>query len=66
MKFATAGTRTSEWWLTIATIVAIVVLALAGKADGATLGAIAAASTGYSVSRGLYKSGTATQDEGVS
>lgn len=53
---ATPGTRTTEFWLAVAVIVAALVLTLASKISGDVgMGAIASAGGLYALSRGLAK-----------
>lgn len=59
----TPGIRTSEFWLTIASMVALVVLAVVepGLRDQAFY-AVAAVVAGYTASRGLTKAGASRTD----
>lgn len=50
------GWMTTEFWLSVVGVVALVVLCLADKVDGTVAGpAIATATLGYAVSRGVAK-----------
>lgn len=56
LNAATPGFQTSEFWITLAVIVAALVLTLASKISGEVgLGAITAAGGAYAVSRGIAK-----------
>lgn len=53
------GTRTTEFYVTIAVMVAAVILAVAGRIPGAdALAACTAAGGTYSISRGIAKTGS--------